>query len=262
MKNKKGYYAALFSFLCVVAVFAGVNMVRQNEKTNEAEQMKKAQMESVDTSRVDANKNAPAVLPQVKVEAEAPEEQEMTAQAPQEENEFTQDYQEGTSGTQVAQAEPEETVSFNEAVDTQETAAFDNHLKLQWPVAGDIVMDYSTDVAIYDQTLEQYRTNDSVCIAAEQGTAIKAAGDGVVEFVGQDGKNGQTIVINHNNGWKTTYSQLDENVLVGQGDSVKAGQEIGSVGYPSKYSVALGSHLDFQVTRDDQTIDPKIAMAE
>lgn len=267
MRNKKGYYAALFSFLCVVAVFAGVNLTRQNEKEEKAkEQMKKAQIEAQEYERVDANKNAPsAQLPQVQVEAEA----ELPKQAV---TEFDKDYVEGSSGTDVAKVEPEpviepeeeklDEVAFDEGVDSEEAVALDNKVKLQWPVAGDIVMDYSTDVAIYDQTLDQYRTNDSVAISAENGTAVKAAGDGVVEFVGMDTKDGEKIVINHNNGWKTTYSQLDANVLVKNGDTVRAGQAIGSVGVPSKYSVALGSHLEFQVTRDDQSLDPKVALAE
>lgn len=46
-----------------------------------------------------------------------------------------------------------------------------------WPLEGDIVMDFSSDALVYDATLEQYRTNDCICISASQGTPVKAAAD-------------------------------------------------------------------------------------
>lgn len=261
MKNinnsgRKGYFTALFSFVCLAVVVAGVGFFNQADSKKRAQE--NAKLEAQEYERVDSNKNA-GPKPQI-AQQQTEEEFAITNEEPKEEVAAVDSKPEPIAETASVAVTPE--VAFDEGVDYEETANFDNDLKLEWPVAGDIVMDYSIDQAIYDVTLDQYRTNDSVCISAEVGKEIKSAGAGVVEFVGKDNENGETVVINHNNGWKTTYSQLGEDVAVNVGDNVKAGQTIGSIGNPTIYGVGLGSHLDFKVTRDDQSIDPKVALAE
>ncbi len=71
-------------------------------------------------------------------------------------------------------------------------------------------MDYSATMQIYDATLDQYRTNDHISIGAKKGEAVKASEDGTVESIKTDDERGITVVINHDNGWQTTYSQLQE----------------------------------------------------
>lgn len=131
-----------------------------------------------------------------------------------------------------------------------------------WPLEGDIVMDFSSDALVYDATLDQYRTNDCICISAPEGTPVKAAADGTVESVSYDDENGYTVTVFHSNGWRTTYGQLNEDTAVSQGDIVKAGDIIGTVAAPTKYGVALGDHLSFAVLENDTAIDPKVALAQ
>ena len=125
-----------------------------------------------------------------------------------------------------------------------------------YPLQGEVVLPYSMDHAIYDPTLEQYRTNASVSISAERGTEVKAAADGTVQQVTADAENGNTIVIAHENGWLTTYGQLEEAVNVQKGDQVVQGQVIGSVDEPTKYGVALGSHLEFAMEQNGELKNP------
>lgn len=139
---------------------------------------------------------------------------------------------------------------------------FDDSKEMSWPVNGQIVMDYSIETAIFDKTLEQYRTNDSICISAEAGTEVKAAAEGVVENIFEDNENGKSVVINHGNGWMSTYSQLENNLMVEVGQVVGEGDVIGKVGQPTNYSVLLGSHLDFKITKNDQATDPKLVLAQ
>ncbi len=129
--------------------------------------------------------------------------------------------------------------------------------KMSWPVTGDIVMDYSMDKVIYDKTLDQYRTNDTICIAAPAGTPVKATAEGVVVKVDNTRKDGNVVSIDNGNGWITTYGQLMDGVLVKEGEVVKAGQVIGGVANPSIYGVLLGNHLSFKVAKDDVLVDPK-----
>ena len=125
-----------------------------------------------------------------------------------------------------------------------------------YPLQGDVVLPYSIDHAIYDPTLEQYRTNASVSISAEPGAEVKAAADGTVQQVTADAENGNTIIISHENGWLTTYGQLEEAVNVVEGDMVVQGQAIGFVDEPTKYGVALGSHLEFAMEQNGEPKNP------
>ena len=125
-----------------------------------------------------------------------------------------------------------------------------------YPVDGEVVLDYSMDHAIYDPTLDQYRTNASISLSAEQGTEVKAAADGVVKEIREDAQAGNVVVIEHAENWLTTYGQLEDAVAVKEGDSVTQGQIIGSVAAPTKYGVALGSHLEFAMAQDGEPKDP------
>lgn len=125
-----------------------------------------------------------------------------------------------------------------------------------YPLQGEVVLPYSIDHAIYDPTLEQYRTNASVSLSAKQGTAVKAAADGTVQAVTEDVETGKTIVIAHADGWLTTYGQLEDAVAVKEGEKVTQGQKIGAVDDPTKYGAALGSHLEFAMEQNGETKDP------
>ncbi|MDR1067054.1 MAG: peptidoglycan DD-metalloendopeptidase family protein [Clostridiales bacterium] len=164
------------------------------------------------------------------------------------------------------------TVSESEALNAEETAeasnaaddyvlepqfdSFSENSKMSWPVLGDIVMDYSDSHAIYDKTLDQYRTNDILCIGADIGSQVVASAEGVVVKTANTKENGNLIVIDHGNGWTTTYSQLQDGLLVKEGDLVKKGQIIGGVNNPSIYSVLLGNHLGFKVAKNSVPVNP------
>ena len=145
---------------------------------------------------------------------------------------------------------------------TTTAAIFDDTQEMEYPIAdAKILMDYSTETAVYDNTLDQYRTNDSIAFAATLGENVVAAFDGVVTSVDKDDINGTTVTIDNGNGWSTTYSQLKDNLQVAQGQTVYKGDIIGIVAEPTKYSTNLGPHLDFAVFKDDESVDPKTVLA-
>ena len=108
-------------------------------------------------------------------------------------------------------------------------------------------MDYSPDHVIYDQTLELYRTNDSIWISGEIGSQVKATADGVVETIEKGSQYGNTVIIDNGNGWKTTYAQLQDNILVSEGDVVRAGQALGGINNPTSNASVQGAHLNLQI---------------
>jgi murein DD-endopeptidase MepM/ murein hydrolase activator NlpD len=98
------------------------------------------------------------------------------------------------------------------------------------PVFGEVTFEFSKDKLIYSKTLEEWRAHDGLDIAADRGTAVKAAAAGVVSAVKNDPRYGILIVIDHGNGLKTVYANLasDESVSVNQ--KVEQGEVIGCVG--------------------------------
>jgi murein DD-endopeptidase MepM/ murein hydrolase activator NlpD len=97
--------------------------------------------------------------------------------------------------------------------------------------------------------------------AAPVGTAIYAAGDGVVEFSGPKGPNGNFTKILHPNGWETLYlhqSLILPNVVAGAhvSQSQKIG-EVGATGVDSAgHSTVTGPHLHYEVHINNTPVDP------
>lgn len=129
--------------------------------------------------------------------------------------------------------------------------------KIVSPLMGETVAVFSVDQLIYDATLGDWRTHDGIDICAEAGTAVTATAAGTVISVGEDGRFGVTVQIEHANGYVTTYASLHPETQVSVGDSVEAGTVIGAVGNTSLNEAGLGAHLHFSVSRNGEMIDPE-----
>jgi LysM repeat protein len=93
-------------------------------------------------------------------------------------------------------------------------------------------------------------------LSAPVGTPVIAAADGVVEFRGRNGGYGNTVIIRHKGGYKTVYAHCSTTV-VGEGETVKMGTVIGSVG---RTGTATGAHLHFEVMHRGKFINPESAL--
>lgn len=95
-------------------------------------------------------------------------------------------------------------------------------------------------------------------MAACRGTPIVAAADGIVlESFFHNGY-GNTILIQHNNKYKTRYAHLDK-LLVNVGQKVEQGQLIGKVGATGAVRKKKGrdaSHLHFEVYAHGKQVNP------
>ncbi|MBQ9762582.1 MAG: M23 family metallopeptidase [Oscillospiraceae bacterium] len=129
-------------------------------------------------------------------------------------------------------------------------------LKTGLPLTGETVLGYAMDCLSYNPTTRDWRVHDGIDIAAEAGTAVKAAADGVVYTAYADDLMGTTVVIRHADGYVTTYASLDPVLAVSIGDTVKLGQTIGAVGDSALLENAIGDHVHFCVTLNDMPLDP------
>ena len=106
-----------------------------------------------------------------------------------------------------------------------------------------------------------YRTNPvtyswefhhGIDIANELGTEIYSTGDGEVILIDYNYLLGKYILIDHGYGIITKYAHLYK-TNVEEGDLVKKGDFIGSMGYTGQ---STGSHLHYEIIIDNETINP------
>ena len=147
---------------------------------------------------------------------------------------------------------PEETVSVS---DTPVVPA--EPQVVVTPLQGDVVTVFSVDQLLYNETLEDWRTHDGVDLAAAAGDAVVSACAGTVETVYEDPLMGTTVTIRHQDGYGTTYANLQTDPPVTEGEQVAAGQTVGVVGTTAVAEAAQGPHLHFAVTRDGEPVDPE-----
>jgi murein DD-endopeptidase MepM/ murein hydrolase activator NlpD len=102
--------------------------------------------------------------------------------------------------------------------------------------------------------LKRYRAHLGIDYAAKIGTPIKAAGDGKIIHLGRKGGYGKTIIIKHDNGYKTLYAHMNGyRKGMKKGKWVKKGQIIGYVG---STGLSTGPHLHFGLYKNNRAINP------
>lgn len=133
-------------------------------------------------------------------------------------------------------------------------------LSFQKPVDGEIMKGYAKDNLVYSETLQEWTTHLGIDIKAEKTTVVKAAEAGTVKSIKNDPRYGLTIVIEHNDGYETVYSNLLSSEFVVEGEKVEKGQSIGTVGNTAAFEVADEPHLHFEILKDSIPIDPTTYM--
>lgn len=124
-----------------------------------------------------------------------------------------------------------------------------------WPLEGEIVGAYSPQAPVWSKTLEQWQTHPGIDIAGSPGEAVYACREGTVLDAWNDRLWGNTVVIEHDSGYQSTYAGLNTLQMVGVGDAVEAGQVIGSVGQSAACEAEQGWHLHFELTKNGEPMD-------
>ena len=129
------------------------------------------------------------------------------------------------------------------------------------PVDGEVLSGYAMEVRSYNETPRDWRVHNGSDIAAEEGTPVFAAADGEVVSVYEDDVLGYTVVIRHTGGYTSCYCSLGSEISVIPGQQVHMGQAIGVVGQTALVESAMGPHLHFSVTWQDEAMDPREFLA-
>jgi murein DD-endopeptidase MepM/ murein hydrolase activator NlpD len=92
-----------------------------------------------------------------------------------------------------------------------------------------------------------------VNIAAARGSPIRAAGGGEVVYAGSELAGfGNLILIRHPGGWVTAYAHADS-MAVREGDLVRQGQAIATVGATGNVSTP---QVHFELRKGKEPVDP------
>lgn len=234
--KKEGFYVILFICLCIVATVASIT-ASNNKKLTSNQQEAKKQIEQANVGNVLKEKEKDVEgASQVKKGAEVK--------------------------TQVLKDVPsiKKVTTANLTAPVLKTV----NAKFEKPVAnGMLARAYSKDIdPVVWKTNGSYRNNLGIDIKVKIGEPVVAVMDGIVKAVGTDVTNqkGQMVIIDHGNGFVTSYSNLDEKILVKKNDKVTKKQQIGTVGNTSlnSFKEDYGSHLHFEVLQSSKNIDPAI----
>lgn len=128
----------------------------------------------------------------------------------------------------------------------------------QKPVTGEIVKEFAKDKLVYSNTLGEWITHMGIDIKADKTTVVKASAEGTIKSIKNDPRYGLTVVIEHSNGFTSVYSNLLTAEFVVEGEKVKQGQTIGTVGTTATFEISDEAHLHFEIKKDGENLDPEL----
>ena len=147
----------------------------------------------------------------------------------------------------------------NETTETQEQVTeTKQEVTFIKPTDGEIIGEFAKDNLIYSETLKEWITHTAVDIKADKTSVIKSSADGIVKSIVNDPRYGLTVIIEHDDGYETVYSNLLTAEFVVEGEEVSQGQTIGTAGNTASFERSMDCHLHFELLKDGEYLDPTI----
>lgn len=256
LTGQKQVIAASCLMLILVTCLTGLYIADRMEQPNPGTQLAEHDTAEKDVSEDGAAEPLEAVdsvlLPEV---TEKPQENEAAASDGQPEQTDTDENQTSESKTETDAETDAEAVGGSAVAVEQQTPQLQFCGELEWPVAGNVLMNYSMDQSIYFATLDQYKYHPAMVIEAQAGDAVKAAAAGTITQIKEDAQTGCTVCMDIGDGYELQYGQLQE-LNFKEGAQLEAGDVIGTVAAPTKYYSVEGDNLYFALTKDGAPADP------
>ncbi|MFY9173938.1 MAG: M23 family metallopeptidase [Peptococcia bacterium] len=120
-----------------------------------------------------------------------------------------------------------------------------------WPYNGRITSNFGWRTNPITKKGKEF--HEGIDIAGPYGSAIRAAGNGIVTFAGYKGAWGRLVIVSHGYGYVTYYAH-NSSILVKKGDQVEKGQIISRLGNTGR---STGAHLHYGVSYNGKWIDPR-----
>lgn len=159
-------------------------------------------------------------------------------------------------------AQPEaDTQNASAEVDNQAEVAtapdvnFTESSLMEWPVSGQVVIDYDMEHTVYFPTLNEYKYSPAIAISSEVDTPVASVANGQIVSVEESVETGTTVTVDLGNGYQAVYGQLKD-VAFQPEQYVEAGATLGYVNEPTKYYTKEGANLYFELKKDGSPLDP------
>lgn len=130
--------------------------------------------------------------------------------------------------------------------------------EFKMPVTGEIIKEFADNKLVYSSTLDVWATHNGIDIKADATTVVKSSADGTVTSIKNDPRYGLTVIVEHVNGYKTVYANLLSTEFVVEGENVKQGQSLGTVGSTASFEISDEPHLHFELLKDNEQQDPEL----
>ena len=156
------------------------------------------------------------------------------------------------------QKEPEKTQVEQQPLVQNEITETKKDISFTKPTEGEIICEYAKDTLIYSETMKEWITHTAIDIKADKTSVIKSAADGIIKSIVNDPRYGLTVVIGHDEGYETVYSNLLTAEFIVVGEEVTQGQTIGTAGNTASFESEMECHLHFELLKDGEYLDPSI----
>lgn len=153
----------------------------------------------------------------------------------------------------------EENANTSENNQTEEANNTDNvQPSFIMPADGEILKVFSKENLVFSETLQEWITHQALDIKANSRDVVKCSADGKVKAIKSDPRYGLTVIVEHSGGFQTVYSNLLTAEFVVEGEEVKQGQTLGTVGTSAVFEIADESHLHFEMLLNSEYVDPSL----
>ena len=161
-----------------------------------------------------------------------------------------------STSTSLNETQDEETKTNEEEKKEDENLDENVEPEFSKPVEGEFIREFASDSLVYSNTLDEWITHNGIDIKADKTSVVSSAASGTVYAIKNDPRYGLTVIINHDGGYQTVYSNLLTAEFVVEGEEVEAGQTIGTVGNTASFEISDDYHLHFEILKDGEYIDP------
>lgn len=264
--NKKRKIRVLLGSILTLALVVTCGVVYQSgskSTANEKELVMENEEDSVDQAikteeREDSEETADANTSNVEGTRDVEEEDSQQSDAAGEQAENTESAEQtDESQDQAAQDSEAASAQVTEQVETAMAPElnFTESSLMEWPVNGQVVIDYNMDNTVYFPTLNVYKTSPAIAISAEVGSPVAAVANGQILSIVENEETGTTVTVDMGNGYQAIYGQLKDVPFQAE-EYVSAGAVLGYINEPTKYYTEEGANLYFALQKDGTPLDP------